>query len=906
MTFVNTDWLMFHHDPQQTGYAEESSAPSVNHTIWNFSSRLTHSSPIITQGIVIITSTNDNKIYALNEANGSIIWNISIPDLGWNYTYSNWMFFNSFSPAVADNIVFVGNAKCKIYALNLSTGASLWNFSGNGMTTSLFAVQNGKLIFRCHDDGWNNDTVYLLDSNNGNSISTNKFPCISGDTINPAISIDNLTAYMTIYPCTMSSVNLITDKIIWNFTVQEGCGDVGLSHPILINDLLIFGSDKGYVYFVNVSNPGNPLLKNKTYIGESIVQIAPAVWKDMIFFGTGYRTIRDFNPPASCQLISKFGNFYAINLTNNSIVWTFPVGDAIQSSPAVADGKVFFLAENNIFYTINASNGASIWNYTIKDTGCAFENDAYTSSPAVSDGVVVIGVPEGRVYAFKTIQLVFVKVAWDDFIDFDVTVNQHANYFLEKSGLNACGMKVEIKIVNGSPNITGQEICDAWKNNKTSPILEGIKDHALRNNIRGDRYIGLTTYNMSNNCGVGGYTTFIPDIHYDTVIDQYDDRALTSHELGHSYGLCDEYCYDGTNYHHWCWLEENNSLNNIGSCPNLYLCNDRIYSCVGNIGTRVYVSGKCESGNFWVYDTNCSYGDEGNPNTYTCCYPAVPFRRERACTFGESSPYRSYCDGTTSCGADACSCNSNIKNGTYLCGRGECNYTLFYCYGFRFNDDTFSIMSMGDLPHSNYSPTSISHLNRVLCENRGFIALPPLTTYNEASGAAASKYISKSINQKDSDYLKVNFVLRKNGTGLFKNVEILKDGQITDIPRGSYSLVVKDNKREILYTKSFEVSFVTMGDPPKIYNETSITFIIPYVNGAKSMEIRKDDKVLFSIPIPIINNGGFETGDFTGWIADGPGDHKVDTQVPYTAKYSALIGFRDHSNVANGYDYIYR
>ncbi|PIV28728.1 MAG: hypothetical protein COS36_01255 [Candidatus Altarchaeum sp. CG03_land_8_20_14_0_80_32_618] len=905
---VSADWPMFHHDTQQTGYIETSSAPGKNHTIWNFSATLSHSSPVITDGKVIITSVKDNQIYALSESNGSKIWNKSISNLAWSYSSGGIIFYFSFTPAVVGDTIYVGTGDCKIYALNLSNGGQLWNFTGNGRTASFLTVANNKVIFRCHRDGNTNDTLYLLNASNGDKTFEKNFSYFSAKTINPAISVAGI-AYTEIYRCKMSAINLSNGNIEWNFTVtEEGCGSVGLSPPVLINDKLIFGTDKGYVYFVNTTNI---FQYNKTYLnGEYIAsKMAPAVWKDRVFIGTGIRSS------------STYGNFYAINLTNYSVAWTYPVGDAIQSAPAVADGKVFFLAENNKFYALNALEGTLNWSYATPNVGW-IENDIYTSSPAISDGVVAIGVPEGEVYAFKTIQLVFVRVAWDDNIaNFNNTVQQHANYFLEKSGLNACGMKVEIKIVNGSPDITGQQICDAWNTNNINHVLEGIKNWALNNGVRGDRYIGLTTYDMENNCGVGGYTQLPYDIHYDTAIVYYNDPALSSHELGHTYMLCDEYNFSDSG-----WTQENNDLlqAGLGSCPNNVGCtlND-VCNCSAN-GAYHCIQGVCyhpttTSPTYFYYylpsnpcntDSNYPFYNPNAPNKHS------PDSDWRCISLTSYALANNYCKGLNC--ASKCSCaqlnlygnkNSSLltEDGKgYICGKGGCNGSSFECLGYRFSDDRFSIMSAGDLPLSDYSSSSVSHLHKVLCGNHGFVAIPPLATYNGASGVGASKCVTKSTNQKDGNYLKVSFVVRKDGTGSFKNVEILKDGQIADVPRGDYSIVLKNNRREVLYTKSFGVSFVAMGDPPKKYNDTSITFTIPYVNGAKSMEIRKGNKVLFSTPIPIINNGGFETGDFTGWTAGGPGDHKVDTQVPYIGKYSALIGFRDHNNVANGYDYIYQ
>jgi len=55
---------------------------------------------------------------------------------------------------------------------------------------------------------------------------------------------------------------------------------------------------------------------------------------------------------------------------------------------------------------------------------------------------------------------------------------------------------------------------------------------------------------------------------------------------------------------------------------------------------------------------------------------------------------------------------------------------------------------------------------------------------------------------------------------------------------------------------------------------------------------------------PSITNSGFES-DTTGWTFGGQGDHKIGTTV-YSGSKSAVIGFKDSSNIANGKDYVYQ
>ena len=99
---------------------------------------------------------------------------------------------------------------------------------------------------------------------------------------------------------------------------------------------------------------------------------------------------------------SDDGNLYAIDATTGAKVWAAPfaTGDVIVSSPAVATGGA-----NPVI--VFGSNDGTV--YFVEDTGAAPMLMAmYTigapvrSSPAIgSDGVIYIGADDGRVYALK-------------------------------------------------------------------------------------------------------------------------------------------------------------------------------------------------------------------------------------------------------------------------------------------------------------------------------------------------------------------------------------------------------------------------------------------------------------------------------------------------------------------------
>jgi hypothetical protein len=75
---------------------------------------------------------------------------------------------------------------------------------------------------------------------------------------------------------------------------------------------------------------------------------------------------------------------------NNNLLWNYTTGFGVDSSPAVADGKVFVGSRHRKIYCLDAETGAKIWSYT---TGASV-----WSSPAVADGKVFVGSWDNKIY----------------------------------------------------------------------------------------------------------------------------------------------------------------------------------------------------------------------------------------------------------------------------------------------------------------------------------------------------------------------------------------------------------------------------------------------------------------------------------------------------------------------------
>ncbi|HVH89608.1 MAG TPA: PQQ-binding-like beta-propeller repeat protein [Terriglobales bacterium] len=100
-------------------------------------------------------------------------------------------------------------------------------------------------------------------------------------------------------------------------------------------------------------------------------------------------------------------NLYAIEAESGTLKWKFKTGSRVTSSPAVANGLVYFGSFDGDFYALNAATGAQQWKFKtggerryagnhLHGTEPAGEImpdpfDFFLSSPAVTEETVYFG-----------------------------------------------------------------------------------------------------------------------------------------------------------------------------------------------------------------------------------------------------------------------------------------------------------------------------------------------------------------------------------------------------------------------------------------------------------------------------------------------------------------------------------
>jgi outer membrane protein assembly factor BamB len=115
---------------------------------------------------------------------------------------------------------------------------------------------------------------------------------------------------------------------------------------------------------------------------------SPAVAGDVGIFGGGDGTVT------------------AIDLDSGDVRWRFATGGRVRSSPAVADGVVYAGSADGSLYAIALDDGRQIWRFDtqgrrLDSSRYGYDRRTITSSPAVADGAVFFGSRDGALYAVE-------------------------------------------------------------------------------------------------------------------------------------------------------------------------------------------------------------------------------------------------------------------------------------------------------------------------------------------------------------------------------------------------------------------------------------------------------------------------------------------------------------------------
>lgn len=281
-------------------------------------------------------------------------------------------------PVSADGILYFGERglpadETYVYAVDATDGSVQWKEAVDSIDAHSPAVAGETLIVaESHDPfgGESSGAVTALDRKTG----AVQWQTETTDCILTAPTVVDGTAYVGCHDQTVYSIDVDSGEIKWSY---ETLGDV-FSPPAVVNDTVYVGSGE-YIYAID-ADEGTREWWFETN-DHDLFDGPP---------GTGTRNAIAVSN-GTAYVGSGDGLLYAIDATTGIVDWHFQPtkvnttsgSPSITSSPAVADGDVYFATSGDELYSVSADSGSEQWSVDVPRSGDA--------RPIVTDEMLYLG-----------------------------------------------------------------------------------------------------------------------------------------------------------------------------------------------------------------------------------------------------------------------------------------------------------------------------------------------------------------------------------------------------------------------------------------------------------------------------------------------------------------------------------
>jgi len=322
------------------GYLYALNLKGAERIIWKFKADGAVNTAVTPANGKVYFGSNGGVIYALNEADGSLLWKTRIDDVerGARKQFS--------VPVVCNGRLYVGSANRHLYCLDAVSGHLIWQprlsdwiRSKPAMTSQglLVATVDGKVA--CLDTQWGSIKWRK-------QISTHQ---IYADLVAAGDSV------------------LVNDSNLWLRRVSAS-GEVLWEHSLLN----AFINKQGERIFTDVLSGG-------TYY-----QSKPTAANGKVYFG------------------NAAGFLFCVDAETGKEIWKFEMGGAISVGPAIGEGKVFAGQQGGerFFYCVDADTGELVWKQTVPGGwvwGSAAYDDGMVYVPTVSGYCVCLDAKTGHI-----------------------------------------------------------------------------------------------------------------------------------------------------------------------------------------------------------------------------------------------------------------------------------------------------------------------------------------------------------------------------------------------------------------------------------------------------------------------------------------------------------------------------
>jgi outer membrane protein assembly factor BamB len=379
-----------------------------------------YQTPSIDNNNHVYVPTTTNNIYAYDISNNvgatlNELWNLSIADsdvssiaindesnqliftsqrklniadsstgiLGWEYevdTLSSPVSNNSIPIIDSNNNIYFGSRDTQLYSINAITHNFNWKYKTDGAIQGMPVIDStGSIIM-----GSNDSKIYKFDGNG--AIVPISSPIVPMYMINPQHT--GISPY--IGPFDLPTTLWSTDFVSGNLFVSP-------SISIASNGTLYLGSNDGYIYALNPTNPTN----NHVIWKKQLIDIAEYPITSQLY------TTPAIALDGTIYIGSNEGYLYALNPVDGTIKWSYYAGHPLQSSPTIdnTSNTIYFGAG----YSVYAIGDAGYKGYLKWLTPFDTSGNVYSSPALGLTGKLYFGSDDGYVYAVDSLTGLF---AW--------------------------------------------------------------------------------------------------------------------------------------------------------------------------------------------------------------------------------------------------------------------------------------------------------------------------------------------------------------------------------------------------------------------------------------------------------------------------------------------------------------
>ena len=308
-------------------------------------------------------------------------------------------------PTLEEKNVYIGTIDGLLYCLNIEGSERIaWQFKAEGSINSSPIVWNGNVYF-----GANDGVIYCLNKENGKVKwryeVEEKEPRAFIFFSTPTIAEGRL--YIGAANKQLYCLDAETGKLVWKYMASDWIR----SRPACQGDKVYVASIDGTIHCLKQKN-GEAQLEWKTKVGTHPIFSDLTLSKENLF------------------ITSSDLYLYCINTKNGKVRWRRSLledsyemvvryrgakrerlagGEDYQSSPVIAEGKVFIGGPSHFVYAIDAESGKEIWRFEV--------GGQIAGGPVYSNSRIFVGQKGGTEYFYcldaKTGNLIWKqKVGW--------------------------------------------------------------------------------------------------------------------------------------------------------------------------------------------------------------------------------------------------------------------------------------------------------------------------------------------------------------------------------------------------------------------------------------------------------------------------------------------------------------